>query len=76
MAQTALMPGVTATLVQNRSYALPARVVRVTSSLAVQISLDETTWTALTGADTTGIETSAPFLRCSGGNAIVTCKTL
>lgn len=73
MPTTAIPIGPATTITQNIAYALPSKKVRVTSSLAVQTSMDGSTWTALTGAETTGAETGAVFLRCAVGNAIVTC---
>ena len=74
MASTALSIGIKSTIQQNRSYALPAKMVIVTSNLAVQTSVDEITWNALTGAETAGAQTGASFIRCAVGNAVVICK--
>lgn len=74
MPTTALTIGPAHTLVQSTVYAMPARVVRVHSTLAVEISVDGTAWDALTNSETTGAEASSGFLRCTTGAAIVMCK--
>lgn len=51
------------TLEPNVSYALPALVCRIQSAAAVEGSLDNSTFAALTGANTTGIETAMRFIR-------------
>lgn len=66
-----LSPGLTVNFVQNNIYALPSKRCHVTSSAALEYSLDQTTWTAATGANTVGMEVSAGFLRCPGGAAKV-----
>jgi hypothetical protein len=72
---TELLPvGPPTTLVQNQVYALPARLVHVSSVSAVEISVNGVAWNALTNANTVGAPTSAAFLRCPGGATIVTCK--
>ena len=68
--------GVPWVLTQNVVYALPAKVVLVTSSLAVETSSDGTTWAALTGANTVGANSGAAFIRCTTGAPTVTCKSL
>ena len=69
-----LSAGPVHSILQNLVYALPPRTVLVTSSVAVETSLDGTVWTALTGANTVGANSSAPFLRCPTANATITCK--
>jgi hypothetical protein len=62
-------------ILQNVVYALPARNVRVLAGAAVEVSLDGTNFTALTGsALTTGVETSAAFVRCTTGNTSIILK--
>lgn len=73
---TALSPGVPASLVQTTAYALPPMVTRLHSSAAVDVSLDNSNWAALTGA-TTGTETGAMFVRCTAAtNCVLVCKVL
>lgn len=59
-------------ITQNSIYALPARTVRVHALAAVEISVDGSTWDALTGAEGVGAEAGSCFLRCPGGNTTVT----
>ena len=61
-------------ITQNTEYALPQGTNFVLANAAVEVSLDKTNWSALTAANTTGVNTSAPFLRCPGGAAIVSIK--
>jgi len=69
-----LSPGMPWTCLQNVAYALPIRKCLVQSSAIVEVSSDGTTWAVLTGANTVGANTGAAFIRCPGGNAVVTCK--
>jgi len=73
MANELLSPGITYTLVQNRLYALPSTVTFITSSAAVEVSLDGITWGALANA-TTGAVTGANFIRSTLVNTIVALK--
>lgn len=73
MATGLISVGVPTTITQNIVYALPTKQVLVNSSLAVQVSLDGTTWTNLTGAETSGAVTGQTFIRCTVGNALVNC---
>jgi hypothetical protein len=68
---TQLLPvGPPTVLTQNVTYALPAQLCVVTSSGAVETSLDGTTWTAFTSGGMSG----AVFIRSGAANTIVTCK--
>ena len=69
-----LMLGVMTAILQNTAYALPAKRVHITSSAALEYSLDGSTWVALTGANTLGVETSATFIRCPASTANVMVK--
>jgi hypothetical protein len=71
MATQSIPVGRPVTLTQNVSYALPARLCFVTSSAALEFSNDESTWTALTGANTTGVNSGARFVRCPASTAVV-----
>ena len=73
MAQTALMIGMSSTILQGRSYALPAKKVSVNSSAAVEVGMDEVAWNSLPNANTTGADTGMRFIRCPGGSATVIC---
>ena len=66
-----LSPGVPITLVQNQAYTLPARTVYVLSTLAVDISLDGTTWRPLVNANAGGARTSAVYLRSPSVGCVV-----
>jgi len=72
-----LSAGVVYTLTQNQVYALPPKKVAILSDSALEQNLTNSTtgWTVLTSA-TTGVETSAPFVRCTTGAAVVSVKYL
>jgi hypothetical protein len=73
---TQLLPiGFPVTLIQNQVYALPARLTYVTSTAAVDISVNSSTWSALTGANTLGVYTSASFVRCTTAGSSIVCKS-
>lgn len=76
MPQKLLSLGVPLAVVQNEVIALPAKVVRIQSSVAIESSADGTVWSALTGANTTGIETGAAFVRCPTAAAVIVAKGL
>lgn len=61
-------------ITQNVVYGLPARAGRLHSIAAVEISDDNSTWTAATGANTVGLDTAAQFVRCTTGNTTVSFK--
>lgn len=68
---TQLVPvGTPVTLVANTTYAMPAQLCFVTSSGAVETSMDGTTWAALTSGNMSG----SVFIRATGAGTIVTCK--
>jgi len=54
--------GITNTLTQNTTYALPSKSVWLQSSAVIQTSLDATNWTDV-AASTTGVHIVAPFVR-------------
>lgn len=62
------------TILQNVTYALPPGVVMVQSLAAIEASLDDSTWAALAGANTTGINTAAQYIRCTTGATVVSVK--
>jgi hypothetical protein len=57
-----IVSGVTTSLVQNTTYALPSKNVWVQSSATIQVSLDGSNWADVT-ASTTGVHVVAPFIR-------------
>lgn len=73
MATTAVLIGPVQTLTQNVVYALPARQVRVMSSIAVDISLDGSAWAALANS-TTGADCTAAFVRCTTGSPLFVAR--
>jgi hypothetical protein len=73
MPTTQVRIGPVETLTQNVAFALPARQVRVMSSLAIDVSLDGSTWAALANA-TTGADCTAAFVRCTTGNALFVAR--
>lgn len=70
-----LLIGPELTLTQNVVYALPARLVFVKSVSAIE-SADTSggSFSALTGANTTGVNCAGGFVRCTTGNTIIRCK--
>lgn len=77
MPTQALTIGPVHSLVQNTIYALPARLVRVHSTTAVEVSLSTTTTAfAVLANSTTGAETSAAFVRCTTANTTIICKAV
>jgi hypothetical protein len=70
-----LSVGVPTSIAQNVVYALPTVLCFLSSSVAIEGSLDGTTWTALTGANTTGVYAGVAFVRCPTAAAIVNCET-
>lgn len=70
MATTLLTTGVSNTIAQTTSYALPAGTVLIMSSVAVELSVDNTNWVNV-AATTTGVPTSARFVRCTTAPAVV-----
>lgn len=59
------------TILQNVSWAMPGRrAYKVRSSAALETSLDETTWVAVTQTDGQA-EISAPFIRTTAASALV-----
>lgn len=70
-----LSVGYTHTLTQNAVYALPSVAVWIQSSGLIQTSLDGTNWTAdITASTTSGVVTSAPFVRSTLASTIVSVK--
>lgn len=61
-------------LVQNRVYALPARLVFVTSSAALEVSSTSGGGFTAVTATTTGTNLGTGFVRCTSGTAVVYCK--
>lgn len=71
MAITYSIPlGAPLTMVQNQVYALPAQLCLITSSGAVETSLDGTNWAAFTSGGLSG----GVFIRSGAAGTIVTCK--
>lgn len=68
-----LLIGPTNTFVQDTVYALPARQVRLQSTIALQTSIDNSTWTSV-AASTTGVDVTAVFVKCTTGAAVVVCR--
>lgn len=68
-----LSAGYTHTLTQNVVYALPAKVVFLRSSAALEVSVDNSTWVLL-ASSTTGTQAVSPYVRCTTGTAILALK--
>jgi len=77
MATNVLTIGPVHTVAQNVSVALPGRrVVKVRASGAIESSLDESTWAAVTLTNNEA-EVSAPFIRPTGvGNTLIKVSQL
>lgn len=73
MAQ-AISPGEITVMLQNVEYALPSIVCFVQSSVVIESSMNGTTWSELTGANTIGLMTGARLIRCPSANAALVCK--
>lgn len=59
---------------QNVVYAVPMRIVRLKSNVAIEHApLFAGTFAALAGADTTGVETCGGFVRCTTAAAEIIC---
>lgn len=69
-----LSAGRTYAILQNVAMALPPGLNFVQSLVAIQSSIDGSTWAALTAAETTGVNTAAQFVRCATGNTSVSVK--
>jgi hypothetical protein len=62
-------------ILEDVVYALPPKRCFVQSTVAIEASVDNSTWAALTGANTTGIQTAARFIRCTTAAAVVSVVT-
>lgn len=69
-----LSAGPSYTLVQNIKYALPPGVNMVQSLAVVEVSVDNSTYAALTGANTTGVNTAAKFIRSTTADNVVSVQ--
>jgi len=65
------MMGVPLAIAQTTAYALPGRTVRIQSTVAVEVSVDNVTWSALANSSTVGETSSAMFLRCTSSTTCV-----
>ena len=72
----ALEVGPPVVILEDIAYALPGRVVRVHSLAAIEFSIDKSTWSALTGANTVGAECGAGFVRCTTAATTVMVKVI
>lgn len=71
MATNVLTIGPVHTISQNVSMALPGRrAIKVRSSAAIESSMDESTWAAVTLTNNEA-EVSAPFIRTTAATALV-----
>lgn len=60
-----LQVGVPTLVTQTTTYALPPSLVYLTANASVDVSVDGSTWNALTNGSTIGAYTSATFVRCT-----------
>lgn len=72
---TTLLVGPPNALTEDEVYALPARLVWLTSTVALEYTAGTIggTFAALTGS-TTGVQVGAGFVRCTTAAALVRCK--
>ena len=68
-----LSAGYVHAILQNVAYAVPSRAALIQASVALEVSLDNSTWAALANS-TTGTQITAPFVRCPSSNASVIIK--
>lgn len=68
-----LLIGPSNALVQNTTYALPARQVRLMSGAVIQISLDNSAFSDV-AASTTGADVTALFVKCTTGATVCVVK--
>jgi hypothetical protein len=74
---TTLTIGPEHTLTQDVVYALPARLVFVKSSAAIEVAdTSGGSFAALTGANTTGINCAGGFVRCTTASPTIRCKVM
>jgi hypothetical protein len=73
MPTTLLTIGPVHVLAEDIIYAMPARSVFLQSDEVLELSLDGTVFVADT-TTTTGMQTSAVFVRCTTADAQVVCK--
>lgn len=70
-----LSAGPVYTMTQNITYALPPKRVLARASAAIETSLDDTTWAAVTLANGQA-ELAAPFVRSTAAATLISLKTL
>lgn len=72
-----VLMGVPTTMAQNVVFALPPVTVQLLGTAAVEVSVDNSTWVALTNSATaSGAATSACFVRCTTGASVIVCERL
>lgn len=75
MPTQAVSCGVPQSILQNVVWALPASRHFLTTQVACEVSLDNSTYIAAPAAATNaGVDSSWAFIRCTTGNTIVSCK--
>ncbi len=70
-----LSVGYPITILEDVVYALPSKAVFLKSDAALEVSVDNDTWAALTGA-TTGVEVVAGWVRCTSASTQVIIKSI
>jgi len=73
MPTPAFMSGVPTVVAQTTAYALPPVLCFIQSTVALEVSVDGTTYAVLAGS-TTGTNTAATFARCTTSTATVIVK--
>lgn len=73
MATPSLFIGPAQTITQNIANALPARQVRIVSTVALEVSVDGSSWSALANS-TTGTDVTGVFVRCTTASPLVVCR--
>lgn len=70
---TAITIGPVHALAQTTSYALPARAVYLQAMNVIEVSIDGSTFAAVT-ASTTGTLVTGVFVKCTSGTTQLVCK--
>lgn len=66
--------GVPTSVLQNQVVGLPSKLCFIQSTVAIDGSVDGTTWVAMTGANTTGVNSGARFARCTTAAVSILAK--
>lgn len=68
-----ILVGPATNIVQNQVYALPAKLVSITSTRVMQVSVDNSTFSDVT-ATTSGTTVTGIYTKCTTGAAVLVAK--